>query len=451
VWKSREHIAHHCEDRLGRQALVRANRGGGCQGGEWRHRAFNPAVRDALHLSRRLLATYILRCKAFRVRGHRSASSWHRFDNRHNYLLSNFCNAHEDRSVDAPSGVLGKNMSRTINRLAIAAMATAGMFWPVFVLSATATADPAPSPGVPCLDMVQQFAAAPPSIPESLQTAAWALNTPVPEQAAPVPPAPAADVIAMAAPAQPAPIPEAAPAPPVAAPPVAAAPVAEAAGVDPPPAPPVPVAAAPLAGVVPPVPPVPAVAGIPPAPPLPIADVVQGASAMAAPAPPVAAAPVEEAAGVAPLPPPVEAAPPLPTAPVTDVVEAAPPPPVVAPPVAAPVESVPPPPTAPAAEAAARVAEAAAPVAEAAGVVPPPAPAVPVPAVPLADGLPPVPPVTVPVAPIAEAVPGLPLLPSSLPVPHDFVCEGTAWSAGRNTAGDAAPRRPLTADRRHEW
>jgi hypothetical protein len=81
---------------------------------------------------------------------------------------------------------------------------------------------------------------------------------------------------------------------------------------------------------------------------------------------------------------------------------------------------------------------------------PPPAPPVPVPAVPLAGGLPPVP-VTVPVVPIAEAVPGLPLLPSSLPVPHDFVCEGTAWSAERNAGGDATGHALLAADRRGEW
>jgi hypothetical protein len=177
---------------------------------------------------------------------------------RNNHHLSNSSSADEDRSVIAPSEELGKNISRTTNRLAFAAMATAGLMWPVLVLSPTATADTAPSPGVPCLDLVQ---AAPPPPPPA----------PV---AAPSP----ADVVAMAAPAQP---------------------------------------------------------------------------------PPVAVA-----------------------------------------------------------------------------------------AVPLAGG---VPPVTVPVAPIAEAVPGFPLLPSSLPVPHDFVCEGTAWSAGRNPGGNASPQTPLAGNRRGEW
>jgi hypothetical protein len=55
----------------------------------------------------------------------------------------------------------------------------------------------------------------------------------------------------------------------------------------------------------------------------------------------------------------------------------------------------------------------------------------------------------VPVAPLAEAVPGFPLLPSSLPVPHDFVCEGTAWSAKRNP--DVTPHSALLAGRRDQW
>jgi hypothetical protein len=63
----------------------------------------------------------------------------------------------------------------------------------------------------------------------------------------------------------------------------------------------------------------------------------------------------------------------------------------------------------------------------------------------------PVPPVVVPVAPIADAVPGFPLLPSSLPVPHDFVCEGTAWSAKRNPDTGVAPRSALLAERRDQW
>jgi hypothetical protein len=94
----------------------------------------------------------------------------------------------------------------------------------------------------------------------------------------------------------------------------------------------------------------------------------------------------------------------------------------------------------------------AAPVAEAAGVVPAAAPPVPVPVVPVpaAGAIPPVPPVVVPVAPLAEAVPGFPLLPSSLPVPHDFVCEGTAWSAKRNSDAGAT-HSALLAERRDQW
>jgi hypothetical protein len=65
--------------------------------------------------------------------------------------------------------------------------------------------------------------------------------------------------------------------------------------------------------------------------------------------------------------------------------------------------------------------------------------------------MPPVPPVVVPVAPLAEAVPGFPLLPSSLPVPHDFVCEGTAWSAKRNPDTGVTPHSALVADRRDPW
>jgi hypothetical protein len=70
---------------------------------------------------------------------------------------------------------------------------------------------------------------------------------------------------------------------------------------------------------------------------------------------------------------------------------------------------------------------------------------------PAAAAVPPVPPVVVPVAPLAEAVPDLPLLPSSLPVPHDFVCEGTAWSAERNPDTGATSRSALLADRRDQW
>jgi hypothetical protein len=61
-----------------------------------------------------------------------------------------------------------------------------------------------------------------------------------------------------------------------------------------------------------------------------------------------------------------------------------------------------------------------------------------------------VPPVVVPVAPIAEAVPEFPLLPSSLPVPHDLVCEGTAWSFKRGHDGEIGSRPTVAAERR-DW
>jgi len=92
-------------------------------------------------------------------------------------------------------------------------------------------------------------------------------------------------------------------------------------------------------------------------------------------------------------------------------------------------------------------------VTEVAGIVPAAAPAVPVPVVPVpaAAAIPPVPPVVVPVAPLADAVPGFPLLPTSLPVPHDFVCEGTAWSAKRNPGVGGTPHSALVAERRDQW
>jgi hypothetical protein len=152
-------------------------------------------------------------------------------------------------------------MSRTTYRLAISAAATVGLIWPVLVPNASAAADP--SPGVPCLDMVQEFAASPLTIPESLDAAAAALG----------------------------------------AGPAAAAPAAAAV-----PGPAVPLAGAPIPAVVPPV----------------------------------------------------------------------------------------------------------------------------------------------PVVPLGDAVPGLPLLPGSLPVPHDFVCEGTAWSATKKPGTGAGTHAAALADRR-EW
>ena len=81
-------------------------------------------------------------------------------------------------------------MSRTRNRFATAAVAAAGLFSAVLALSPTAAADPAAptSPGVPGLDVLQQFAS-PPSVSQLLQSAASVLNggnaTATPAAAAP--------------------------------------------------------------------------------------------------------------------------------------------------------------------------------------------------------------------------------------------------------------------------
>lgn len=44
-----------------------------------------------------------------------------------------------------------------------------------------------------------------------------------------------------------------------------------------------------------------------------------------------------------------------------------------------------------------------------------------------------------PVQSIVDAIPGGPLLPNQIPVPHDLVCEGTAWSAKLPGAAHAHP------------
>jgi len=69
-------------------------------------------------------------------------------------------------------------MSRTTNSLAVTAVATAGFFWGVLVLSSTAAAAPAipTSPGAPCLNILQQLAVSPPSMPESLPDAVSAFT-----------------------------------------------------------------------------------------------------------------------------------------------------------------------------------------------------------------------------------------------------------------------------------
>jgi len=52
-----------------------------------------------------------------------------------------------------------------------------------------------------------------------------------------------------------------------------------------------------------------------------------------------------------------------------------------------------------------------------------------------------------PVQSIVDALPGGPLLPEQIPIPHDLVCEGTAWSAKAPTATD--DHQPV--ERRQFW
>src|SRR5437867_10510481 len=130
-----------------------------------------------------------------------------------------------DRPVAVPSPRSWKTLSHTTNRLSLFAVATISVTWPV-LLSATAAADPAASPGVPCLSMMQSFAAAPSTVPDALQTAASVLAPPAPPPPAaqPAPPVPLTSLLqgltALAAP-NPAPVPP---------PPVAAAPLVDGAG-----------------------------------------------------------------------------------------------------------------------------------------------------------------------------------------------------------------------------
>ncbi|MFO7164902.1 MAG: hypothetical protein DIU75_016355, partial [Mycolicibacterium hassiacum] len=99
-------------------------------------------------------------------------------------------------------------MANTRNCLAITVIAGAGLFWPAVIAAGFAGAEP--SPGVPCLDMVQNLAASPPSIPETIDTAASALGDAAPTMAE-VPPPPVEELVAaVSAAAAPAPA-EAAP------------------------------------------------------------------------------------------------------------------------------------------------------------------------------------------------------------------------------------------------
>ncbi|MCV7073159.1 hypothetical protein H7H73_25355 [Mycobacterium rufum] len=59
--------------------------------------------------------------------------------------------------------------------------------------------------------------------------------------------------------------------------------------------------------------------------------------------------------------------------------------------------------------------------------------------------------VPVPVVPLPESVPGLPLLPATLPVPQDLVCEGTAWSATTGQDGSDGGGVPPGERRTDAW
>ena len=65
-------------------------------------------------------------------------------------------------------------MSHTVNRLALTSVATAGLYCGVLLPTPTAFAEP--SPGVPCLELMQDLAAAPEMIPQSLEGGAAALT-----------------------------------------------------------------------------------------------------------------------------------------------------------------------------------------------------------------------------------------------------------------------------------
>jgi len=83
-------------------------------------------------------------------------------------------------------------MLRTASCLAITLAAAGCLFRAVQAFRLTASDDPptSTSPGVPGLDILQQIAASPPDVGESLQSAAWALGAPDGPPAAPVPATP---------------------------------------------------------------------------------------------------------------------------------------------------------------------------------------------------------------------------------------------------------------------
>jgi hypothetical protein len=73
----------------------------------------------------------------------------------------------------------GKTMPANITRIcAMAALTALSLLG-----GARVTAAAEPSPGAPCLDIAQQLASSPPSVPEALETAANALNGIAPDEA----------------------------------------------------------------------------------------------------------------------------------------------------------------------------------------------------------------------------------------------------------------------------
>src|SRR5512144_3405559 len=102
-------------------------------------------------------------------------------------------------------------MSRTTLRMAITACATAGLYWAVMALSAPATANPltGTSPGVPCVEILQDMASSPASVPRAVQNGIFAPAEAPGSAAAPL--SPAGAPVAAAAPEAASVVPAAAP------------------------------------------------------------------------------------------------------------------------------------------------------------------------------------------------------------------------------------------------
>ncbi|MBU3687356.1 MAG: hypothetical protein FGM25_13300, partial [Mycobacterium sp.] len=82
-------------------------------------------------------------------------------------------------------------MSRTTARVAAGtAIATAGLFWSIPLLSPLAAANLGPGPGVPCISIVQNGITNPPDLSQGLPPSAASLFVPgSPTVGGPVPPA----------------------------------------------------------------------------------------------------------------------------------------------------------------------------------------------------------------------------------------------------------------------